>query len=81
MTMQEKHDFRESIKSLFRNNRCMTAKVCRQLEKLGFTIEKGRKHFKLYYGADRNHPYIVSSTPSDYRSGLNTALLLASAVS
>lgn len=40
------------------------------LEKLGFTITKGRKHFKLRR-ADSSYFKMLSATPSDFRSGAN----------
>ncbi len=40
------------------------------LEKLGFTVIKGRKHYKMRF---RELPYqvIISASPSDKRSGAN----------
>lgn len=42
-----------------------------ELEKLGFTITKGKKHYKLRRGQE---PYvkILSASPSDIRTGANS---------
>lgn len=44
------------------------------IEKLGFKLVSGRKHWKLEYGSVRMP---IAKTPSDYRASLNMAIDLA----
>lgn len=61
------------LKIIFKNYRHMTPSIKRELEDLGFIVEKGRKHIII-----RKNQLCFScpSTPSDYRSGLNFANIL-----
>lgn len=47
----------------------------RALEKIGFRLISGKKHWKLEYG---NVRMPIAKTPSDYRSNLNSANAIAS---
>ena len=40
------------------------------LEKLGFTVTKGKKHYKMRWG-DSGYFKALSASPSDYRTGAN----------
>lgn len=70
--------FLSELKSILKGYNKVTPNIRRRLKKLGFSIVDGKKHCKVYYGADECHPYVMPKTPSDYRVGLNVALGLFS---
>ncbi|WP_302359324.1 hypothetical protein [uncultured Mitsuokella sp.] len=56
---------------MFKGYRHLTRKLNRQLAQLGFKLENGKTHYKIYYGEDHQHAVIISKTSSDYRVGMN----------
>lgn len=62
---------KEELKSLFRGYKHFTKKICHRLEELGFHMEAGKTHVKIYYGQCRSKFVTSSKTPSDHRAGLN----------
>ena len=65
---------RSHLKAIFRQYRRMTPGLKSELEKMGFIVETGGKHIKIRYGPKKA---ALSVTPSDYRTGLNTAMQLS----
>ena len=82
--MNEMKDFtkekRERLKALMRGYRHMTNSLKKGLKRLGFEVETGRTHHKLYYGGDRSHSFTLSVSASDARTGINMAHQLAKAL-
>ncbi len=70
--------FLSELKDILKGYNKVTPVIRRRLKKLGFSIVDGRKHYKVYYGADESHPYVMAKTPSDCRAGLNVAMGLFS---
>ena len=66
------------LKNIMKGYTKVTPVIRKRLKKLGFSITDGSKHYKVYYGADESHPYVMAKTPSDYRAGLNVAMGLFS---
>ncbi len=63
----------EKVKKLFRNYDGMTGKVRQELKDLGFDITEDGKHYKMTYYGDSRYQVTFSKTPSDVRSGKNSA--------
>lgn len=70
--MAQQH--RETLKALLRDFSTMNAPVRRALEKMGFSITDGGKHYKLVYMGDDRYTYTLPASGSDHRGGLNAAL-------
>ena len=68
---------RAKLKELLRGYRHMNRAIRQGLYELGFRVEVGRKHIKIYYGNDIARPFIASVSASDRRSGLNMAQQLS----
>ena len=65
------NSLREELKRIFKGYKHLTNKISRQLNHLGFKIEIGKTHIKIYY-KDNNSKYVTfSKTASDWRTGLN----------
>lgn len=60
---------REAAGALVKNWQAQQEQI-RGLEKLGFTITKGRKHYKLRWN-ESGYFKTLSTSPSDFRSGAN----------
>lgn len=67
------------LKAILRGYRHMSSSLKKRLKKLGFKVEPGKSHFKVYYEGDRSHTFTMSVSASDHRSGLNMAHQLARA--
>ena len=65
---------REALKALLRDYSTLNAPVRRALEKMGFSITDGGKHYKLVYMGDDRYTYTLPASGSDHRGGLNAAL-------
>ena len=52
----------------------MTARLRQSLENLGFEITEDGKHYKLTYFGDGRYTITISKTPSDARTGRNSAM-------
>ena len=61
------------IKKLLKTYEGMTAPVRQTLEAMGFVITEDGKHYKLTYYGDERYQVIISKTPSDVRTGKNSA--------
>lgn len=71
MKQEQQKNFHQQLKNMFKGYRHLTRKLNRQLAQLGFKLENGKTHYKIYYGEDRQHAVIISKTSSDYRVGMN----------
>ena len=67
MTNEQKQE----LKNALTGYRHVNAATRKRLRALGFTVEIGRKHTKIRYGSRLR---AIPTSPSDNRSGLNTAL-------
>lgn len=63
----------EDVKRVVTGYQTMTASVEKSLESLGFTVEKGTKHYKILYHGDSRYVLTTSNSGSDRREGLNVA--------
>ena len=54
----------------------MDSSTIRSLNKLGFQVEKGRKHCRIYRGNDTSHCFFISTTASDRKTGANAASMI-----
>ena len=71
MKQEQQKNFHQQLKNMFKGYRHLTRKLNRQLAQLGFKLETGKTHYKIYYGEDHQHAVIISKTSSDYRVGMN----------
>lgn len=70
ITMAQSDNTRFELKKMFRGYRVMTASIRQGLNRLGFSIEDGKTHYKVFF-KNNPHPIVISKTASDHRSGLN----------
>ncbi len=63
----------EEIKRLLKNYDGMPARLRAELERFGFVITEDGKHYKLTYFGDGRYQTTFSKTPSDVRTGKNSA--------
>ena len=73
MTKADAAVIKKSLKTALKQYRTMTATIRSKLNTLGFTVEPGRKHIKIYYGTDRSRWALIASTASDVRAGIGVA--------
>ena len=71
MKQEQQKNFHQHLKNIFKGYRHLTRKLNRRLAQLGFKLENGKTHYKIYYGEDHQHAVIISKTSSDYRAGMN----------
>ena len=64
--------FEEKIKKIFKNNKISNTEL-KELEKIGFTYSVDNKHYKIKYNDDNRYMITITKTPSDHRTGKNTA--------
>lgn len=82
--MTNAENSRKELKVIFKGYKHLTKKINKQLANLGFTVEIGKTHIKIYYNGNSKHYVTISKTASDWRTGLNictqlNALILKSA--
>ena len=63
----------EELKRILNGYDRMTSRVRQQLMDLGFEITDDGKHYKVIYYGDRRYNSALSKTPSDVRTGKNSA--------
>lgn len=63
----------DEIKRVLSGASRITGSEIRELEKLGFAIEDGGKHYKATFGEDPRLTFTLPKTPSDHRAGKNLA--------
>lgn len=63
-------EIKKALKSILKQFKAMTTKIIHQLNKLGFNVIKGGKHYKVYF---KNIPQcvIIACTASDRKAGAN----------
>lgn len=66
-------DRRQRIKELLKGYKQLTGAMQQELTSMGFQITGEGKHYKLTYQGDPRYTAILGKTPSDNRSGSNTA--------
>ena len=64
---------KQRVKTLLKGYKNMTGVMRQELYDLGFKITEDGKHYKLTYRGDPRYTVILGKTPSDNRSGSNTA--------
>ena len=64
---------KQKIKSLFKGYKAVSGTMKQQLADMGFELTEAGKHYKLTYRGDSRYLVTVGKTPSDNRSGSNTA--------
>lgn len=65
---------KDRLKAALRNYTGLDARTQRELIEIGFSIDDGGKHHKLTWNEDDRYTFILAKTPSDHRTGLNSAL-------
>ena len=63
----------EEVKLLLKNYDGMSGKTRQALKNLGFIITEEGKHYKVTYYGDERYQITISKTPSDVRTGKNSA--------
>ena len=63
----------EELKRILKNYDGMSSKTRQALKNLGFEITEEGKHYKITYYGDGRYQTAYSKTPSDGRSGKNSA--------
>ena len=51
----------------------MTNKLKSELETLGFSVDRSGNYYVLMYGEDQRYKLTISKTPSDNKTGKNSA--------
>lgn len=69
--MAKAKNIHKELKVIFNGYKHLTKKINKQLANLGFTVEIGKKHIKIYYTGNSKHYVTISKTASDWRTGLN----------
>ena len=64
---------RSRIKTLFKGYKNFTGAMRQELESMGFEVTGDGKHYKITYRGDIRYTVTAAKTPSDVRSGINTA--------
>ena len=63
----------ERLRQVLKNYDGMDSRTWQALEELGFRITEEGKHYKLVYYNDPRYILVLSKTPSDHRTGKNSA--------
>lgn len=64
---------KQRVKNLFKGYRTLTGAMRQEMMRMGFQIAEDGKHYKITYGGDSRYTVTIGKTPSDNRSGSNTA--------
>ena len=67
---------KKSLKAIFRQYKVMNHSLQHQLEALGFTVVRGKRHYRIYYKDDRSHFCCLSCTSGDRKSGSNAVSII-----
>ena len=73
MNATKYQDLKTALSNLLRSYTAMTHSLRKKLKVLGFTVENGGKHYKVYYGGETAIYCTMSKTPSDWRTGRKLA--------
>lgn len=66
-------DKAKKVKQILKNYDGMSSKTKQALKELGFEISEDGKHYKVVYYGDSRYQTVLSKTPSDARTGKNSA--------
>lgn len=61
------------LKNTLRNYTGMNRRIKKNLETIGITVIRNKSHYHLLY---QGKLYVLSKSPSDYRSGLNLVSIM-----
>ena len=64
---------KQRVKELLKGYKNLTGAMRQELQDLGFEISDGGKHYKVTYRGDSRYVMTLGKTPSDNRSGANSA--------
>ena len=68
---------KQRVKSLFKGYKTVSGTMKQELADMGFELTEAGKHYKLTYRGDPRYLVTVGKTPSDNRSGSNTAAAIS----
>ena len=68
---------KQKVKALCKGYKTVTGTMKQELADMGFELMEAGKHFKLTYHGDPRYLVTVGKTPSDNRSGSNTAAAIS----
>ena len=77
--MKRKCIARQEFKSLFRNYAGLNSNIKHYLLENDFQISEGKKHWKILY-LPTNQLFVISKTPSDFRTGRNFASVVLNSI-
>lgn len=66
----------KTLKTLFKSYKNISKTMRQSLADLGFEIIENGKHCKLVYYGDERYTFTIAKTPSDNRTGKNTAAMI-----
>ena len=70
----KRKEIAENIKRIFKDYTGINGSMRSELQKMGFIIEDGGKHYKLYLKEEGKDIFVtLPKTPSDHRGGMNTS--------
>lgn len=73
-------EMEQAIKALFKGYKNVSVTMKQNLKNMGFEITEQGKHYKLCYYGDGRYTTIMAKTPSDNRTGANTAQKIISQI-
>ena len=76
----EKREIKRKAKQILSKYKRMDAAIEKKLKGLGFSIESGRKHYKLYYNGNKKQFAVISKSPSDVKGSRNVASIVCKMV-
>jgi hypothetical protein len=71
---------RNELKDLLRDYRNFSSELSKSLQRLGFSVDRQGAHPKIVYRGDDRYTFVLSSSGSDWRGGLNAASEIAKKV-
>lgn len=74
--MKQSRSLKESLKSIFRGYTVMNRGLQHQLEALGFTVVRGKRHYRIYYQNDFTRFCCLSCTAGDRKAGNNAVSVI-----
>ena len=77
--MSERCIQRQEFKAHFRNYEKLNSNLRQYLLRSGFQIMDGKKHWKILY-LPTNQLFVISKTPSDFRTGRNFASIVLNTI-
>ncbi|WP_329867104.1 hypothetical protein [Stenotrophomonas hibiscicola] len=71
---------REKLKEVMRGYRSLDRRTRQALEEIGFSVDHFGKHPRVVFQDDERYAYVLPSSGSDHRGGLNAATAMAKLV-